>query len=288
MQLRAGCRFGGVFSMAVRMRDVWVRRDSSAARWARLCALYAWLLLLSGAAAHRFSLIESPVLFWAMGAAVGLSAISFMLAMIGFFDLWTNGDRAGRASATAALMSLAILVPTGLVGWMAFTTPRTAEVSTDLRDPPRFAVSRDAADRIPSGSGADTRRAANDGDFVGLHVVGRRYALPVRTVRELTLERVAEAGWTTVSAGRADFPDSESTIEAVARSLVLGLISDVAIRLTDEGATTYVDMRAAWRYGAHDLGSNARLVEAFLRDLDRAVAEEALAGVPALEEEEPE
>jgi uncharacterized protein (DUF1499 family) len=61
---------------------------------------------------------------------------------------------------------------------------------------------------------------------------------------------------------------AETTIEAVAYSLLLAIPSDVAIRIVDEQGSTYVDMRSASRYGLHDFGENARRIGAFLAELD--------------------
>jgi uncharacterized protein (DUF1499 family) len=49
----------------------------------------------------------------------------------------------------------------------------------------------------------------------------------------------------------------------------------VAIRLTDEGETTYVDMRSASRYGRGDFGDNARRIAGFLDALDAEMADQA-------------
>lgn len=52
------------------------------------------------------------------------------------------------------------------------------------------------------------------------------------------------------------------------RSPVFGFRFDVVIRLREEAETTLVDMRAASRYGPHDLGMGADLVEGYLKALD--------------------
>ena len=63
----------------------------------------------------------------------------------------------------------------------------------------------------------------------------------------------------------------ERYVEAVATSFLFGFESDVVIRLIEEEDGTLVDMRATSRWGAHDLGSNASRVNAFLTDLDAAL-----------------
>lgn len=52
------------------------------------------------------------------------------------------------------------------------------------------------------------------------------------------------------------------------RSPVFGFRFDVVIRLREEAETTLVDMRAASRYGPHDLGIGANMVEGYLKALD--------------------
>jgi hypothetical protein len=65
---------------------------------------------------------------------------------------------------------------------------------------------------------------------------------------------------------------ADITIEAAAGSVLLNLPVDVAIRLTDEETTSYVDMRSSARYGLHDFGDNAARILRFLTDLDAVVA----------------
>jgi len=57
-------------------------------------------------------------------------------------------------------------------------------------------------------------------------------------------------------------------IQATHRSPVFGFPSDVVIRLSEEEATTAVDIRVRARYGDHDLGSGAALIGAFFDKLD--------------------
>ena len=62
------------------------------------------------------------------------------------------------------------------------------------------------------------------------------------------------------------------TINALARSFILSLPADVAIRVTDDGDAVIVDMRSASRYGRYDLGDNAARIVDFLAELDQEVA----------------
>ncbi|OBZ92939.1 membrane protein [Pararhizobium polonicum] len=52
------------------------------------------------------------------------------------------------------------------------------------------------------------------------------------------------------------------------RTPIVGFRLDVLIRLREEAETTFVDMRVASRYGAHDLGLGAAFADQFLHALD--------------------
>jgi hypothetical protein len=60
-------------------------------------------------------------------------------------------------------------------------------------------------------------------------------------------------------------------IEAVATSPVFGYKNDVVIQIVSEAEATLVDMRSSSRFGAHDFGYNARLIEKFMADLDTSL-----------------
>lgn len=60
-------------------------------------------------------------------------------------------------------------------------------------------------------------------------------------------------------------------VETVAGSLVFGFQLDVVVAIVAEAESTIVDMRASSRFGPHDFGASARLIEDFLKDLDRSL-----------------
>ncbi|RWP27955.1 MAG: DUF1499 domain-containing protein [Mesorhizobium sp.] len=64
----------------------------------------------------------------------------------------------------------------------------------------------------------------------------------------------------------------EATINALAKSFVLSLPADVAVRVTDDGDAATVDMRSASRSGRYDLGDTAARIVDFLAELDQEVA----------------
>lgn len=60
-------------------------------------------------------------------------------------------------------------------------------------------------------------------------------------------------------------------IEAIVSSLIFSFKNDVVIQIVAEPEATIVDMRASSRYGAHDFGYDAKLIERFLADLDTSL-----------------
>ena len=57
-------------------------------------------------------------------------------------------------------------------------------------------------------------------------------------------------------------------LEVRAFSQWLRFPADLVIRLTDEGESTFVDLRSASHFAQHDLGDNADRISSFLADLD--------------------
>lgn len=73
--------------------------------------------------------------------------------------------------------------------------------------------------------------------------------------------------WTVVGAD-----DETGVVDAEAKTLVFRFIDDVRIRVgLDENGQTRVDAESASRVGKADLGTNARRIGRFLRELDAAL-----------------
>ena len=252
------------------MTAIFERRNSAAAQWAQALALFAACLAVISVVSHRFGLVDSPTFFWALGLVVAFALCAVVLACVGLSQVWRNGDRGGRASLAGLALGLLLLVPVVFVGVLAFTLPRLNDVTTDTAEPPRFHATEAAVlhERYPAIFVAAQRSTYP-------LVTGRRYALPAVQVAEIIDVLLAARSWQPVAEAPDGLSMGEVTIEAVARSPILGLLSDIAIRITDEGETTYVDMRSASRIGAHDLGDNARKVTTFLAQLDAEVTARA-------------
>ena len=103
-------------------------------------------------------------------------------------------------------------------------------------------------------------------------VTGRRYEYTADNVIEVVRAMMRERGWQPQGPEGLQLAGASVTLEGVAHSYLLGFASDVAIRIEDDQAATFVDMRSASRYGRHDLGDNAQRIQRFLKELDERMA----------------
>ena len=102
-------------------------------------------------------------------------------------------------------------------------------------------------------------------------VTGRRYQLSADAIHAHALAIIEETGWTVRGNPVFTAGFGEWLIEAEVTTLVTGFRDEIIIRLTDEGESTFVDMRSASLFGANDLGTNARRIVNFMKNLDLRV-----------------
>lgn len=242
------------------------------ARWAQRVAVFSLVLLLTAAAGHRYGAVETVPLYWVLAIVAALAVLAILLAALGFMRLWTRGDRGGRAATRAVLLALVVLAPFGFAGWRAYSLPRLTDISSDTAGPPPFptAARRRPADANPIRPATPQEAAAQLAAYPA--VSGRRYSQPVDRLGEMIATVLTALGWRIAHSTDPQMETAESLIEAVAPSLVFGFVSDVVIRVVDEGESTYVDIRANSRYGIHDLGDNAAKIERFFAALEAEVA----------------
>lgn len=229
---------------------------------------------------HHYELVETPVFLWVLGVVALLAALSLLLAGFAFSRLWNFGDRGGRDLTAGALIAMLVLVPYGVVAYRITSTPPLRDISTDLEEPPVLGTAATRTkdmNTLTAPTPGEQRLQAENYPLV----VGRSYSLPLDDVVVSVEAVLKRQGWKLVLPVPAGNGRGEVTMEAVAKSFVLELPADVAVRVRDDGDTTLVDMRSASRYGRHDLGDGAARIIAFLADLDQEIAVQA--GMPAAE-----
>lgn len=257
-------------------RAVRERRTSRAARWSRRVAGFAAILLAISSASHRSGLIETPSFLWVLAIAGALAALALLLAVAGFARIWRYGDRGGFSAVWGLVVGLCVLAPFAVSGIEAWRYPMLNDISTDLTNPPEFLIAQrmrspDMNEIRPiSHKGAEMQVASYPG------IGGRRYEFAQQRVLGAVEALMAERGWRMLGKTETASPDQGVVIEAAAKSLLMGFVDDVAVRVLQNDGATFVDMSSASRYGRHDFGGNARLIDSFMADLDDRM--EALAG----------
>ena len=232
---------------------------------------FSAVLLATAWIGHHYDLVETQAFLWVLAFVALLAALALLFAGLAFSRLWNFGDRGGRDLTVGALIAALVLVPYGAAAYRVAVYPSLRDVSTDLDDPPALdATTRTAGMNalIPPTPGE--RRQQTEAYPL---VTGHSYDLPFDEVVDAVKTVLARRGWKPVGPlPAADDAQSEVTIDALARSFALELPVDVAIRVSGDDSSAYVDMRSASRYGRHDLGDNAERITEFLAELDQEVA----------------
>ncbi len=246
------------------------RRIAGAASWlARFTALF----LLVSVAAHRFGQILTPEFFWLLATGALLAILALMLAVAALRRAWRHGETGSGRAAGALALALMMLAPYGFAGWQVWRLPALDDVTTDPLDPPQFRrLQRRAEGMNPADAISDAEARLQAEAYPG--VTGRRYPAAPDMVERALANLLNARGWQ-VRGRREGAAGLEMTIEATGRTAIFGFPFDIAIRITDEEDTTYVDLRSASRYGAHDLGSNAARILDFMTELDLEMARQA-------------
>ena len=236
---------------------------------------FAVVLLAVVWVGHHYGLVESQGYLWVLALVPVFAALALVFGAFGFSRIWTYGDLGGRDLTAGLLMALLVLAPYGVAASLMILDPPLRDVSTDLDTPPALptATSRTARmnDLIPQSPGEQRLQVENYP-----LVTGRRYQSSMDETIAAVEAVLAKQGWQlAASPDPQDIAAGEVTIGALARSFVLDLPVDVAVRITADEDSTLVDMRSASRFGRHDLGDNARRIAAFLAALDAEVAGQA-------------
>jgi uncharacterized protein (DUF1499 family) len=242
---------------------------------------FALVLLLTAGLAHRFQYVETPPFLWVLAIDAGLAILALLVGLLAFRRYWIHDDL-GSADLTAGMvLALLTLSPFAFSAYRYFTLPELVDIATDTKNPPSLTDA--AANRVeemnPIGPISAVQAAAQARAYPA--VTGHRYDMPIEQVLEVVETVAANRGWELTPSGEQSEVEEAFALEGSARSFILGLPSDISIRVTESGDGSEVDMRSASRYGPHDLGDNAERIEGFLSELDIEIARRTAAITPS-------
>jgi hypothetical protein len=238
-------------------------------------AVFSAVLLVTAGLSHRYALLETPAFLGVMAVVALLGGAALLLAALSFRKVWYEGDRGGGALTLGVLVALLVLTPFLVSAYRVAVNPELHDISTDLDDPPSLAVAARTRgpDMNPLVPMTPEQRKLQAQSYP--QVTGRRYELSFDRTFDTVMALMKRKGWEPIGPWLEAGGQSEITIDTVAYTTILAFPIDVAIRLVNEGDTTYVDMRSASRYGRHDLGDNAARIVDFLTELDTEIAAQA-------------
>lgn len=290
------------------MPVIYKRPKSIAAVLSRRIGYIVLFVLIILWGLHRFSGLPTPNavaigLVISLIAAFGLG-----LAVIGLSMLWLIGAKGGRASFVGLFLNLLALLPFGFGAYRYVSLPQQYDVSTSqqqlldwLEDPvrPQSWLSKESTGdvllnlkntRIYSQLSERRYQGAIDRVYQAVQAIirsekfsvvstlGNEFlspidAEPVSQAQPQNDESLPVPSPTPIirpqsSDSVAGFQGTTIRIQLKKKSLFLGVEHDVMLLLTEDEAATFVEMRAATKYGPHDLGLNAELINDFLTKVD--------------------
>lgn len=247
-------------------------------------ALLGWaalLLSLGAVAAALTGAIGAGQGAWHFRIGFDVLRFAFFTALAGsvlaIAALWM---RRRSAAGRRWPMWLALIAGLGLSLYLgsqlirARTLPAIHDITTDLDDPPEFRalqVRADNLDKIPDQGRPELAAMEPEERWKALHRQAYADIKPISvpwSVRETIgrAQTVAEKrGWEIVH-----FDPGRGILEATATTTFFRFKDDVVVRARrdpDKQGRTLVDMRSVSRVGLSDIGTNAKRIREYLKDL---------------------
>ncbi|HEV2571318.1 DUF1499 domain-containing protein [Methylocella sp. CPCC 101449] len=241
---------------------------SASAIWARRLAVFAIALAAIAVILVRTRAADATAGLSVLGAAIFLACTALLFAGAAAVTIWRLGVRGVGIAVSAVFLSLIVLAYPGYLAVQAVRLPVIKDISTDINDPPAFARSARALrgrngfipPEVPPEQRLAQRRAYPNVQPINID-------LEPEEVYQLVLRAAAALGWQVVDqippGGRAGI----GRIDAVDRSIIMGLPDDITVRIRPLAAQTRIDIRSASRAGRHDFGANANRIQRFSQEM---------------------
>jgi uncharacterized protein (DUF1499 family) len=247
---------------------------SRLAIWARRMALFSLSAVIVSIVIVRSEWLDICHAITTFVVALAPSVFALTLALAALVVIWTDGLRGlGRTFAAMAIATGLLAYPAYLA-YRAYKLPWLYDITTDPIDPPRY----EALARLRP-------RDANPIAYAGLYAAEQqRAAYPdIEPLDEdatpeiafkVALAVITKRKWIIIDRRPPQPTRREGHIEAVARTLIMGLRDDIVVRVRGGADGSRIDVRSSSRFGSFDFGSNATRVRALINDIDDAIGNE--------------
>ena len=237
------------------------------ATWSRRVALFSATLIAMALVLHRFGGIETPLAGGLFLTALAGAAIALLLGIGASVVIWRKGVAGAWSTVAGIVVSLAIFAWPAAVVPFYLKLPHLNDVTTDTEDPPEFAaLARGRAKAANSVTYPGASYAAQQAQIfpqIQTMVLDR----PADEVFDAVGEAARRLKWRIVAEEPPASNGGAGLVEAEDRTLILGFIDDVAVRIENDDGHTRVDVRSLSRYGRYDFGRNAQRVKEFYTEL---------------------
>jgi uncharacterized protein (DUF1499 family) len=239
--------------------------------WSNRLALFALATAILSVIVLRADLLEIVPAMATFGASLVLAGLAILCAFGAAIVIWRDGLSGIGRAVSGFFIACALLAYPAYLGYLAYKLAPIHDITTDPGRPPRFDVLSRLRPRgsndYPSANAGIQRTAYPD--IMPLQVLQN-----TNTTYDAALAVVKKRKWTVID-GRPPTPARrDGSIEAVARTMIMGFRDDVVIRISPLGTGAQVDVRSASRYGFPDFGGNAARVRSLLDDIDDAASSE--------------
>jgi uncharacterized protein (DUF1499 family) len=250
---------------------------SSAALWSRRLALFAFAVAGMAVALSRAGAVEPAGALAVLGSSLVLACLAGLLSATAAIVIWRTGRRGAGIAFVGLLLALALLAYPAFLSWRAIVLPEIHDVSTDLD--PHNPVSFLRSIRALEARGGQTppepteeTRAKQQRAYPELQPI--LVDMETNEAYQLALEAVKARGWRIIDAVAPSVrEEGVGHIDASDKSLFLGFVDDIAIRIKPLANQTRIDIRSTSRVWRHDFGANARRVQKFATEI-RELAQE--------------
>lgn len=203
-----------------------------------------------------------------LASAIALAVAALGVGLVAGLEVWRRGSLGILSLFRAGVASALVLAYPAFLAFKATSLPVLNEVSTDVSDPPVFStLARTIRARGGARPGEATRnqRLAQTVQWPKLRTLNLE--MEAEEAFSTVMEAVRAQKWEITEQTRPDDARGRGRIEAVVYSRLMRLPQDVTIRFRWTGAVTRVDIRARSRFGRHDLGANAAVIQRLLDEI---------------------
>ena len=237
--------------------------------WSRRLMLFALNVAAIGVIMARLSTTDISAAFAVLGAAIVVTGAAALLALAALVRVWSTGERGAGAAVMTGLLAAAFLAYPVWLGYSAFRVPQINDIATDVADPPSYSrSSRSLAARFGHIPG-DPPAGVRDIQAKAYPTVGPiTLDLEADEVYAVVQKTIAARGWKVIEQVGPGGRSGVGHIDAIDRSLILGLPDDIAVRIRPLAGRTRIDLRSASRFGRTDFGANAQRIQKFADELE--------------------